>query len=81
MGGERSWCDAHGGASVAAPVGGKLQVKLMPYGFAVLRAEQHISNEHKKTPKMVSFCIHDESINSCRKQPLLNGCALIWELR
>ncbi|MEC0146394.1 hypothetical protein [Paenibacillus alginolyticus] len=39
MCGERSWRDAHGGASVAAPVGGKLQMKLMPYGFVVLRAE------------------------------------------
>ncbi|WP_090819771.1 alpha-glycosidase [Paenibacillus sp. yr247] len=36
---ERSWRDALGGEATASPVGGKLQVKLPPYGFAVLRAE------------------------------------------
>ncbi|MBD0380093.1 alpha-glycosidase [Paenibacillus sedimenti] len=36
---ERVWTSALYGAAVAAPEGGKLQVKLPPYGFAVLRAE------------------------------------------
>ncbi|MFD0697404.1 alpha-glycosidase [Paenibacillus sp. GCM10027628] len=39
LSGERSWRDALEGAATAAPEGGKLQVKLPPYGFAVLRAE------------------------------------------
>jgi cyclomaltodextrinase len=43
MDSERSWRDALGGEAAAAPVGGKLRVKLPPYGFAVLRAEQHSS--------------------------------------